>query len=56
MFAVLSILTLAIVFTVATRTSIDYGEGAFDEDEADWEDEGDDEDTDDDEYDDGYDD
>ena len=56
MFAVLSILTLPIVFTVATRTSIDYGEGAFDEDEADWEDEGDDEDTDDDEYDDGYDD
>jgi hypothetical protein len=56
MFAVLSILTLAIVFTVATRTSIDYGEGAFDEDEADWEDEGDDEDTDDDEYDDEYDD
>jgi hypothetical protein len=54
MFAVLSILTLAIVFTVATRTSIDYGEGAFDEDEADWEDEEDDESSydDDDEYDD----
>ena len=54
MFAVLSILTLAIVFTVATRTSIDYGEGAFDEDDADWEDEEDHEspDDDDDEYDD----
>ena len=54
MFAVLSILTLAIVFTVATRTSIDYGEGAFDEDEADWENEEDDESSydDDDEYDD----
>ena len=44
MFAILSIMTLAVVFTVATRTSIDYGEGAFDEDEADWEDEEDDED------------
>ena len=54
MFAVLSILTLAIVFTVATRTSIDYGEGAFEEDEADWENEEDDESSydDDDEYDD----
>ena len=39
MFAVLSIMTLAVVFTVATRTSIDYGEGAFAEDEADWENE-----------------
>jgi hypothetical protein len=44
MFAILSIMTLAVVFTVATRTSIDYGEGAFAEDEADWEDEDDDED------------
>ena len=46
MFAILSILTLAIVFTVATKTSIDYGEGAFDEDEADWEDEDEDDDFD----------
>ena len=45
MFAVLSILTLAVVFTVATKTSIDYGDGAFDEDEEDWENE-DDEDLD----------
>ena len=50
MFAILSILTLAIVFTVATKTSIDYGEGAFDEDESDWEDEDEDED---DEFDEG---
>ena len=48
MFAILSILTLAIVFTVATKTSIDYGEGAFAEDEEDWEDEDEDEDFDDD--------
>ena len=39
LFVILSILTLAVVFTVASKTSIDYGEGAFDEDEADWEDE-----------------
>ncbi len=52
MFAVLSILTLAVVFTVATRTSIDYGDGAFDEDDTDWEEEEGDEDFDDDEYDD----
>ena len=38
LFAILSILTLAVVFTVASKTSIDYGEGAFAEDEADWED------------------
>ena len=50
MFAILSILTLAIVLTVATKTSIDYGEGAFDDDEADWEDEDEDED---DEFDEG---
>ena len=48
MFAVLSILTLAVVFTVVTKTSIDYGDGAFDEDEEDWENE-DDEDLDEDE-------
>ena len=46
MFAILSIMTLAVVFTVATRTSIDYGEGAFADDEEDWED--DDEDDEDD--------
>ena len=46
MFVILSIMTLAIVFTVATKTSIDYGGGAFDEDEGDWEDEDDDEDFD----------
>ena len=48
MFAILSIMTLAIVLTVATKTSIDYGDGAFEEDEADWEhdDEVDDEDDD----------
>jgi hypothetical protein len=51
MFAVLSIMTLAVVFTVATRTSIDFGDGAFDEDEADWENEEDD----DDDYDDDHD-
>ena len=39
LFAFLSILTLSIVFTVATKTSIDYGDGAFDEDDADWENE-----------------
>ena len=39
MFALLSILTLAVVFTVATKTSIDYGDGAFEDDEADWENE-----------------
>ena len=48
MFAILSILTLAVVFTVATKTSIDYGEGAFDEDDEDWEDEDEDEEFDDD--------
>ena len=48
MFAVLSILTLAVVFTIASRTSIDYGDGAFDEDEADWENDEDEEDYDDD--------
>ena len=37
MFVLLSIMTLSIVFVVATRTSIDFGEGAFDEDE-DWDD------------------
>ena len=46
MFAVLSILTLAVVFTIASRTSIDYGDGAFDEDEADWENDEDEEDYD----------
>ena len=52
MFILLTIMTLAIVFTVATRTSIDFGEGAFEDDE-DWDDdeEGDD-DYDDDEFDD----
>jgi hypothetical protein len=49
MFILLSILTLAVVFTVATKTSIDFGEGAFAEDDEDWED-------DDDEDEDGYDD
>ena len=52
MFAFLSILTLSLVFTVATRTSIDYGEGAFDDDESDWEDEDDEYDDDDDDDDD----
>ena len=47
LFAFLSILTLSIVFTVATRTSIDFGEGAFDEDESDWEDDEDDDEPDD---------
>jgi hypothetical protein len=49
MFILLSILTLAVVFTVATKTSIDFGEGAFADDDEDWED-------DDDEDEDGYDD
>ena len=52
LFAMLSILTLAVVFTVASKTSIDYGEGAFDEDEADWEDEEEEFDEDEDEFDD----
>ena len=43
-FVLLSILTLSVVFTVASKTSIDYGDGAFDEEE-DWEDD-DDEDLD----------
>jgi len=54
MFILLSIMTLSIVFVVATRTSIDFGEGAFDEDE-DWDDDDDeayDEDDEDDEDDD----
>ena len=46
MFVILSIMTLAIVFTVATKTSIEYGGGAFDEDEGECEDEDDDEDFD----------
>ena len=54
LFAFLSILTLSIVFTVATKTSIDFGGGAFDDDESDWED--DDEDDEDDEDDDDDDD
>jgi hypothetical protein len=52
LFAFLSILTLSIVFTVATKTSIDFGDGAFDEDESDWEDDDDDEFDDDDDDDD----
>jgi hypothetical protein len=55
LFAFLSVLTLSIVFTVATKTSIDFGDGAFDEDESDWEDDDDDE-FDDDDDDDGDDD
>ena len=51
MFVLLTIMTLAIVFTVATRTSIDFGEGAFEDDE-DWDEEDDDYDEDDDDYDD----
>jgi len=34
------------VFTVATRTFIDYGEGAFADDEADWGDEDEDDEDD----------
>jgi hypothetical protein len=56
LFAFLSILTLSIVFTVATKTSIDFGEGAFDEDDADWENESEDGDNDDDDDDDDDDD
>jgi len=52
LFAFLSILTLSIVFTVATKTSIDFGDGAFEEDESDWEDDDDDEFDDDDDDDD----
>jgi hypothetical protein len=55
LFVFISIITLVGVFTVASRTSIDYGEGAFDEDEADWEDDSDsfdDDDDDEDDYDD----
>ena len=43
MFILLSILTLAVVFTVATKTSIDFGEGAFAEDDEDWEEDDEDE-------------
>ena len=52
MFVLLSILTLAVVFTVATKTSIDFGEGAFAEDDEDWEDEEEDDYDDDDDPDD----
>jgi hypothetical protein len=55
LFVFISIITLVGVFTVASRTSIDYGEGAFDEDEDDWEDDSDsfdDDDDDEDDYDD----
>jgi hypothetical protein len=41
-FVIVSILTLAVVMTVASKTSIDYGDGAFDEEE-DWDDDDDDE-------------
>ena len=52
-FVILSIITLALVFTVASKTSIDYGEGAFDEEDEDWDDDDDDDfDDDDDDYDD----
>jgi hypothetical protein len=56
LFVFISIITLVGVFTVASRTSIDYGEGAFDEDEADWEDDSDSFDDDDDDDEDDYDD
>jgi hypothetical protein len=36
-FVIVSIITLAVVATVASKTSIDYGEGAFEEEE-DWDD------------------
>ena len=39
-FVIVSILTLAVVMTVASKTSIDYGDGAFDEEE-DWDDDDD---------------
>ncbi|MCH1461711.1 MAG: hypothetical protein L7U25_05070 [Candidatus Poseidonia sp.] len=52
MFVLLSILTLAVVFTVATKTSIDFGEGAFAEDDEDWDDEEEDDYDDDDDPDD----
>jgi hypothetical protein len=55
-FVILSIITLALVFTVASKTSIDYGEGAFDEEDEDWDDDGDYDDDDDDDDDDDYDD
>ena len=54
LFVILTLLTLTVVLTVATKTSIDFGDGAFDEDESDWED--DDEEHEDDDDDDDYDD
>jgi hypothetical protein len=36
-FALVSILVVISVISIASRTSIDYGEGAFDEEESGWE-------------------
>jgi hypothetical protein len=47
-FAIVSILVIISVASIASRTSIDYGEGAFDEEESDWEDDEDDYDEEDD--------
>lgn len=49
-FAISTILILVVVATVASRTAVDLGDGAFAEDDEDWED--DDDEYDDDEYDD----
>ena len=43
-FVIVSIITLAVVATVASKTSIDYGEGAFEEEE-DWDDDEEDEES-----------
>ena len=37
-FAIVSILVVISVVSIASRTSIDYGEGVFDEEDSDWED------------------
>ncbi|MGB0329594.1 MAG: hypothetical protein ACPGCU_03125, partial [Candidatus Poseidoniaceae archaeon] len=51
-FAVSTILILVLVATVASRTAVDLGDGAFAEDEeVDWDDDDDDDDFDDDDYD-----
>ena len=45
-FALVSILVVISVISIASRTSIDYGGGAFDEEESDWEDDDEEDDED----------
>ena len=50
-FALVSIIVVISVISIASRTSIDYGGGAFDEEESDWEDDEDDDEDEEDDYD-----